>query len=115
MDADTRADERADRKTRKPGTFDSERAREAAKASAAARRAKREGLKEGDATPDAVMAALERKALQGDANAARELRAWRNEERSRNLDDSIDALQRGDVELLLARLLKELGEESPAT
>jgi hypothetical protein len=77
----------AGEKSRRPGTFDSERAREAA-----LRRHRGRSETKTDATtavvrdPRLVEDALWRKAQAGDVAAARELRAWREGEESSDVD-----------------------------
>lgn len=126
-DADAAAEQPAAQKRRKPGTFDSERAREMAQRSHAKRKARQAAAETVHAVDDGdvrttvvpvrvavIIRAYEKEAARGNANAGRELRAWLNEYPPR--DDAISAadLDRQTRQRLMARLLAELEEESPA-
>ena len=65
----------------------------------------------GSSVDDAVICELERKALQGDVSAARELRSWREARFVQERGD-LSSLDRDTRRRLLDRLLKELADEA---
>jgi hypothetical protein len=122
-DAESSAVSTAEGESRKPGTFTSESARKAALARHAKRRAQQNEpqVDEDDARTvvvpvriGGIIRALEKSALSGNSNAARELRSWLSEYPPSDGSVSVEQLDRQTRDRILARLLAELEQEHAA-